>query len=74
MSNGTASATPSLTERQKQILELIAQDLTAKEIGEKLGISHKTVEFHKQLLRKTLGNVGTAGMVRVAIRNGWIEP
>jgi DNA-binding CsgD family transcriptional regulator len=63
-----------LTERQKQILQLIAKDLTAKEIGDKLGISHKTVEFHKGILRKKLGTPGTAGLMLVAVRQRWIEP
>jgi len=69
-----AVCTPSLTERQQQILKLIAQDLTAREIGEKLGISHKTVEFHKQILRRKLGTSGTVGLILVAIGKGWIEP
>lgn len=73
MSHGVV-CTPSLTERQQQILKLIAKDLTAKEIGEKLGISHKTVEFHKQLLRKKLGAPGTAGLILLAVRERWIEP
>jgi DNA-binding CsgD family transcriptional regulator len=73
MNNGVV-CTPSLTERQKQILQLIAKDHTAKEIGEKLGISHKTVELHKQVLRMKLGTPGTAGLILLAVRNGWIEP
>ena len=58
--NGEPASTPSLTERQRQVLNLIAQDLSAKEIADRLGISFKTVEFHKALIRKRLGNVGTA--------------
>jgi DNA-binding CsgD family transcriptional regulator len=63
-----------LTHRQKEVLQLVTEDLTSKEIAGKLGITAKTVEFHKQLLRKKCGNVGTAGLVRLAIRKGWIEP
>ena len=58
-----------LTPRQKDILCLIAEDLTAKEIADELSISPKTVEFHKEILRKKIGKVGTAGLVRLAIRN-----
>jgi DNA-binding CsgD family transcriptional regulator len=72
MENGSLSG--GLTERQKQILQLITEDLTEKEIAVKLGISHKTVGFHKQLLRQKLGTAGTAGLVRFAIRNGFVEP
>jgi DNA-binding CsgD family transcriptional regulator len=62
-----------LTPRQKDILCLIAEDLTAKEIADELSISPKTVEFHKEILRKKIGKVGTAGLVRFAIRNGLVE-
>lgn len=62
-----------LTKRQKQIVTLIAEDLTAKEIGERMGISYQTVEFHRFLFRQRLGVTGTAGIVRYAIRTGLIR-
>ena len=57
-----------------KIVRLIAEDLTAKEIGFKLGISVKTVEFHRQSIRKRLGVAGITGIIRYAIRNRLIEP
>jgi DNA-binding CsgD family transcriptional regulator len=60
--------------RQQQIVKLIADDLTAKEIGTRLGISPKTVEFHRVLIKKQLEVTGTAGIVRYAIRTGLIDP
>ena len=51
----------SLTSRQKEVLRLISQDLTTKEVAEQLHISQKTVEFHKQEIRRVLGPIGTAG-------------
>ena len=63
-----------LTRRQLEILQLITEDLTGKEIADRLGITPKTVEFHRALLKKQLGKVGTAGMARIAIGNGWIRP
>ena len=63
----------SLTDREMKIVRLIAEDLTAKEIGFKLGISVKTVEFHRQSIRKRLGVEGIAGIIRYAVRNGLIE-
>ena len=63
----------SLTDREMKIVGLIAEDLTAKEIGFKLGISVKTVEFHRQSIRKRLGVEGMAGIIRYAIRNRLIE-
>ena len=68
--NGASHLTP----RQKQIAMLIAEDLTAKEIGDRLEISAKTVEFHRDLIKKRLGGVGTAGIVRYAIKAGLIAP
>jgi DNA-binding CsgD family transcriptional regulator len=65
---------PSLTPRQEQIVVLIAEDLTAKEIGERLGISPRTVDFHRVLIKKQLEVIGTAGIVRYAIRTGLIDP
>ncbi len=63
-----------LTPRQRQIVTLIAEDLTAKEIGKRMGNTPKTVEFHRNLIRQRLGVVGTAGIVRYAIRAGLIQP
>jgi DNA-binding CsgD family transcriptional regulator len=63
-----------LTEREKQVLVLLAQDLTAKQIGQQLGITSKTVELHKQAMKKKINVNGTAGLVRYAIRTGLIEP
>ena len=63
-----------LTSRQKEIVSFIAEDLTAKEIGERLGISAKTVEFHRTLIRERLEVRGTAGIVRYAIRTGLVQP
>ena len=72
MEDGVLSAT--LTDRQKEILQLIVQDLSAKEIGMRLGISSKTVECHKYLITRKLGSTGTAGLVRYAIRNALVDP
>ena len=72
--NAAIPALAQLTERQMQIVKLVAEDLTSKEIARRLGISSKTVEFHKQRLKVRLGNPGTAKLVRLAIRFGWIEP
>ncbi len=62
-----------LTEREKEIVRLSAEDLGRKEIAARLGISIKTVEFHLNNIRRRLGVHGTAGMVRYAIRNNLIE-
>jgi DNA-binding CsgD family transcriptional regulator len=52
-----------LSARETQILLYIADELTAKEIGAKLGISKRTVEFHKRVIKEKLSVRGGAGMV-----------
>jgi DNA-binding CsgD family transcriptional regulator len=47
---------------------LLAEDLTSKGIGHRLGISAKTVDFHRDLIKKRLQVVGIAGIVRYAIK------
>lgn len=61
---------PGLTARQRQILALVAQGLSGKEIASRLGISPKTVEFHKAGIAERLGVRGTAELVRYALRRG----
>ena len=63
-----------LTAREEQILQLIAEDLTTREIAARLVITTKTVEFHKTRIKKRLGVNGIAGMVRYAIRIGLLAP
>ena len=63
-----------LPPRQLQVLLLICDGLTGKEIAQRLGISTKTVEFHRTAIYKRLGLKTTAHLVRYAIRMGLIEP
>ena len=58
-----------LTKREIEILELICQELTMKEIGEKLYISEQTIHTHrKNLMRKTEAK-NAVGLVKFAIQN-----
>lgn len=59
-----------ITPRQMQILRLVAEGHTAKEIGRALGISHKTVEFHRAQLAERLGVRDIAGLTRYASEQG----
>jgi len=63
-----------LTNREKEILQLIAEGLTSKEIAENLYISVKTVENHRANIKKKVDIHDTAGLVRYAIRIGLVEP
>jgi DNA-binding CsgD family transcriptional regulator len=62
-----------LTIREKEVLQLICQELTTQEIGEKLFISNRTVEGHRNNMLSKLGCRNTAGLVVYAIRNGLVE-
>jgi DNA-binding NarL/FixJ family response regulator len=63
----------SLTPRQRQILQLLAEGRSAKEIGETLAISARTVEFHKYQMMETLGLFTNAELVHFAIKHGIVE-
>ena len=58
-----------LTERQKLILKLMADDLTEAEIAQKLGIRPKTLEFHKLLIRQKIREAGASDLARFAAPN-----
>ena len=63
-----------LTSRQREILQLIAEGATTKEIAQKLGVSVKTVETHRTQLMQRLDIHDLAGLVRYAIRFGLATP
>jgi DNA-binding NarL/FixJ family response regulator len=63
-----------ITEREEEILKLVAEGHTSKEIGELLFISAKTVERHRANLLQKLGVRDRLELTRYAIRAGLIEP
>ncbi len=63
-----------LTQRQREVLQLIAEGRSTKQIAQRLGISVKTVETHRSELMERLGIHGIAGLVRYAIRAGIVRP
>jgi DNA-binding NarL/FixJ family response regulator len=69
--NNQASGT--LSPRQREVLMLIAQGLSTKEIARRLGISGKTVETHRTQLMARLDIHEVAGLVRYAIKAGFIR-
>jgi PAS domain S-box-containing protein len=62
-----------LTERERQVLVLIAAGKSTKETAAQLGISYKTADSHRSRILEKLGVHETASMVRYAIRAGLIE-
>jgi DNA-binding NarL/FixJ family response regulator len=60
----------SLTPRQREILQLIAEGRSTRQIGQQLGVSVKTVEAHRAQLMARLGIYDVAGLTRYAMRIG----
>ena len=61
-----------LTARQREILQLIAEGQSTKEIGYRLQLSTKTVESHRRELMQRLGIYDVAGLARFAVRAGLV--
>lgn len=59
-----------LTQRQREVLQLIAEGKPMKEIADILGISVRTVEFHKNSIMRELGLKSTAELTRYAMEQG----
>jgi DNA-binding NarL/FixJ family response regulator len=53
-----------LTKRQRQVLELVAQGFAAKEIAAQLGVSTRTVDCHKTRIHRAAGTTNAVGMLR----------
>jgi DNA-binding NarL/FixJ family response regulator len=73
VANGDA-AEPRLRDRERQVLQLVAEGKTTKEIATILGVSVKTAESHRAKIMERLDIHDTAGLVRYAIRHGMIQP
>jgi DNA-binding NarL/FixJ family response regulator len=59
-----------LTPRQREVLQLVAEGRSCKQIAALLGISRRTAEFHRARLMEVLGLQSTAELVQYAIRTG----
>jgi DNA-binding NarL/FixJ family response regulator len=62
-----------LTERERQIVRLLAEGKSTKETAQALGISVKTVDTHRTSIRRKLGVNSLVQLVRYAVREGIIE-
>ena len=63
-----------LSDRQRQLLRYIAEDVPTQDIALKLGITEEAVEVHKEALSRKLGVAGDGGLVRYAIKAGLVQP
>ena len=64
----------SLTAREREILQLVAESYPTREISKKLNITVKTTENHRANLMKKLDLHNVAGLTRYAIEHCLIEP
>jgi DNA-binding NarL/FixJ family response regulator len=69
-----ASAVSALTQREREVLKLIADGLSSKEIAVQLGVSLKTIESHRANLMDKLDIHKVSGLVRFAVRAGLVAP
>jgi len=69
---GVADPLEALTARQREILQLVAEGHTSKEIAERLQLSFKTVEAHRSQIMERLNLTDVTGLVRFAVRVGLI--
>jgi DNA-binding NarL/FixJ family response regulator len=71
--SGTAMPADPLTPRERQVLQLVAEGKTTKEVAMVLGLSVKTAETHRTKIMRKLEIHETAGLVRYAIRRGLVR-
>ena len=62
-----------LTPRQREVLQLLARGLVAKQIAEQLGVSRRTVEYHKYKMMEILGTQTTAELLQYSVKHGLIR-
>lgn len=74
LSDPESGPTEPLTPREQEVLKLIAEAHTNREIGEILHLAEKTVESHRGNLLRKLGMRDRVELVRYAIRRGLVEP
>ncbi len=76
MKKGSESAgdpVSALTPRQREVLQLLVEGSSAKEIASSLAISARTVEYHKYEMMETLGIHTNAELIHFALKHGLVE-
>jgi len=63
-----------LTDRERQLLRLVVEGLSNREIADKLCLSQKTVENHRANIMRKLGRHDVIGLVKYAIATGLVDP
>ncbi|MFQ5718052.1 MAG: response regulator [Acidobacteriota bacterium] len=63
-----------LTPRETEVLSLVAEGLSTRQVADRLGISPRTVEAHRRVITQKVGEKKLANLVRYAIRQGLVSP
>src|SRR3954469_12874759 len=71
--DGRATATDPLTLREREVLQLVAEGKTTKDVAAALGLTVKTAEYYRSRIITKLGVHNTAGLVRYALRSGVVH-
>jgi DNA-binding NarL/FixJ family response regulator len=69
---GAADPLAVLTPRQREVMQLVAEGHTSKDIAQQLGLSYRTVETHRNQLMRRLDIHDLTGLVRFAVRVGMV--
>ena len=62
-----------ITNREKQVLHLIAYEYSSKEIAQQLYVSSETINSHRKNMMMKMGVRNTAGLVRRGFELGWLQ-
>ena len=73
MGQGRSNETDGLSEREREVMKLIAQGLRTREIATRLSVSYKTVEKHRSNLMRKLGLRSATAVAAYAIANGYVR-
>lgn len=73
VTNARQHVNAEFSERELEVLHLIAEGLTNDEMSDKLFLSKRTVEGHRQSLLNKTGSRNTATLIRFAVRNGYLD-
>lgn len=64
---------PAMTERESEVLKLVAKGYSNKQIGDQLSVTIKTIEVHKANAMRKLGLQGRIELLRYALHSGWLQ-
>ena len=70
---GTSRGVPAISDREAEVLRLVAQGHSNKEIAAQLQLSTKTIEVHKANAMRKLGLSGRIELLRYAVQQGWLH-